>query len=350
MLGFIPVLGSLLSQFLAIIFGGMGGAIAVWLGIPGGWLIGALVAAFLIGLTRLRLTISRELRSITMGFAGLTVGAAISKETLQNAAILPWSMALMCIFLVLVVGFSYHLHRRLWKASPGTAISCVWPGNVMLAFAGAEALKADMDRVTFVQTTRLLALVVVLPLIAGGTNGGTDADAAYTWPLLAAIALAAICSLIAYRLKMVGGELFLSAGAVGILVAVFDTPVPIPLVATNLFQVVVGAYIGLALAGCRWTAMRQAVVPAVVSSGIAALLTALAAFPIAWWLDYPVAALALSFAPGGAEAMILLAAAFNVDPGFVGLHHTIRLIGLTLLFPLILRLFASSIYQVTGSR
>lgn len=38
--------------------------------------------------------------------------------------------------------------------------------------------------------------------------------------------------------------------------------------------------------------------------------------------------------------MILLSAVFGVDPGFVGPHHTIRLIGLTLVFPLLARFTA----------
>jgi hypothetical protein len=296
------------------------------------------------------MTISRELRSITMGFAGLTVGAAMSKETLHTAAILPASLIMMTVFLTFVVWFSYQLHRRFWKATPATAISCVWPGNVVLAFASAEALKADMERVTFVQTTRLLALVVILPLIAGGTVDDVDQYSDMSWTLAIAVALAAGCTFLAYRMKMVGGELFLTAAVTGVMVGFLEMPVHIPLPATILFQVIVGAYIGLALAGCRWTAMRRAFIPAVVSSACAAILTVLTAFPIGYWLDYPVAAVALSFAPGGAEAMILLAAAFHVDPGFVGLHHTVRLIALTLLFPLVLKFFAVKDYQVTGKR
>lgn len=344
------VLNSIRSQGLAVLLGGLGGWGAFSLGVPGGWLIGALVAAFLGGLSPLPMVISRELRSITMGFAGMTVGAAMSKETLNNAVILPATLILMVVFLTFVVWFSYQLHRRFWKASPATAISCVWPGNVVLAFASAEALNADMERVAFVQTTRLLALVVVLPLIAGGPIEDVVQSTNFSWPLVIAVGLAATCTYIAYKLKMVGGELFLTAAATGVIVGFLDMPVVIPLPATILFQVIVGAYIGLALAGCHWTAMRSAFVPAVVSSSCAAVLTLLVAFPIGMWLDYPVAALALSFAPGGAEAMILLAAAFNVDPGFVGLHHTIRLIALTLLFPLILKFFATKTYHVTGKR
>jgi len=58
----------------------------------------------------------------------------------------------------------------------------------------------------------------------------------------------------------------------------------------------------------------------------------------------------LALAPGGAEAMILLSVAFGVDPAFVGIHHTVRLVALTLGFPLVLRWAARADHQATGKR
>ncbi|MEQ8831423.1 MAG: AbrB family transcriptional regulator [Alphaproteobacteria bacterium] len=339
-----------ISTVAALVVGGLGGAAASWFGITGGWLIGSLIAAFAAGLTPLNLAIPKLVRSIAMGYAGLTVGATISHETLQSLSLLPWTIAAMILFLAAIVAGSYLLHRGVWKADPPTAISCVWPGNVMLAFAGAEAMKADMERVTIVQTVRLLALVMVLPLSAAGGAGGGDLLPSFSGAFLLAILFATVMTAVAIRLRMVGGELFLTAGAVGAFAAFLDTPIEVPTLATHGFQVVVGAYIGLALAACRGGAIRPAIAPAISGAVLAAVLTLAASLPVGLITGRPATEIALAFAPGGAEAMILLAAVFDVDAGFVGLHHTVRLLVLTLLFPIVLRAFASAAYQDTGRR
>jgi len=118
----------------------------------------------------------------------------------------------------------------------------------------------------------------------------------------------------------------------------------------SVFQVVVGAYIGIELAKCGARAFMSALVPSVASAIYTAVATIAMAFALASIVDYSAAALALALAPGGAEAMILLTVAFGVDPAFVGIHHTVRLVALTFGFPLILRWASKMDHQATGSR
>lgn len=339
-------------RFLAtLLVGGLGGMAAQALGMPGGWLFGALLLVGLLGFCRAPLDMPFLVRSIGMGYAGLVVGAAISSETLRSAALLPASLLGMLLLLAAVVWGSYLLHRHLWGASPPTAIASTWPGNILLAFSAGEALKADMGRVSVVQLARLIALVVVVPLAAGGVNAEASlGDVSLSGDLLLAGLITAVCVVIARRLAMVGGEMFLSAIAVGALTGAGLLQVAVPDLLTALFQVLVGAYVGLGLSRCSLAALRAAIRPALWSALLAALLTLAFALLFAWLLDYPAVAIALAYAPGGAEAMILLSAAFGVDAGFVGIHHTVRLIGLTLLFPLVLRLFVPPDHQATGRR
>lgn len=335
---------------LTLLVGSAGGGLATWLGLPGGWLLGALFTVAAASIAGVPLTIPRGLRSVAMGFAGLAVGAAIRGETLQGAAdTLPFALLGMAFALTLMVLATFALHRRAFGASPETAVACSWPGNLMLVLASAESLKADLPRVSLVQTVRLFALVVLLPVVVG-TEAGAEKAAALTWDLLVAILVAAVCTGFAMRRRMVGGEMFLSAAAVGLLVATGSLEVTVPYEAGALFQVVVGAYVGIALAGCRRQALGVALKAAIASAVLAAALTLGTAVPMSLLLGEPVAAVALAYAPGGGEAMVLLALAFQVDPGFVGIHHTVRLIGLTFLFPAVLRLLAPAAYQATGSR
>lgn len=319
-------------------------------GIPGGWIVGAILASFLAGMLKMPLYVPKTVRSFAMGFAGLTIGSAVDRELLLSAALLPWTLCAMFGLIALLTCLVYALHRRYWQASPATAISCAWPGNVLQAFAGAQSIGADMERVTVVQLVRVVILMGVLPLTVGALN---DADETAAVHLVSdfwlASGLAILCTLAAMRLRIIGGEMFFSAALIGALSGAELLTFRVPDSALAALQVVVGVYIGLSLAGCRREAVVSAMMPALAGAFLAAALTLIGAYALEDVLHYPPATLALAFAPGGAEAMILLSATLGADPAFVGIHHTVRLILMTVLFPAILRHFARR-YQATGKR
>jgi membrane AbrB-like protein len=103
----------------------------------------------------------------------------------------------------------------------------------------------------------------------------------------------------------------------------------------NFFQMIVGTYIAIELLRCDRKYFLTALRPSFLSALFAGLFTLITAFLLSKFIGCSFSALALSFAPGGAEAMIILAVIFNVDPSFVGIHHTIRLLVLTLIFPIL---------------
>jgi hypothetical protein len=342
---------SAITFVLALAFAGIGGFAANSVGITGGWLLGALVTVFAAGAFGMPLALPGWLRSIAMGFAGITVGAAITAETAELVSLLPLTLAIMFVFLAALVLSSYLLHRYCWAASRSTALACAWPGNVLLVFIGAESTRANMPRVAVVQSVRVLALMGILPLTIGLYHTpvvGAVIPLSIDLGLAAIVALA--CVVVAVRLGLVGGEMFLTAFVVGVLSGFDILRIAIPREMVSLFQIVVGAYIGIELAKCEARAFMSALVPSLASAIYTAVATIAVAFALASLVDYSPAALALALAPGGAEAMILLTVAVGVDPAFVGIHHTIRLVALTFGFPLILRWASKMDHQATGRR
>ena len=328
-----------------------GGFLVYSLGVAGGWLLGSLLLVFLVSTLGRPVLLPRWLRSVAMGFAGLTVGAAIDSETTELLSLLPWSLALMFGFLGILVVSTYLMHRRFWGASPATALACAWPGNILLVFVSAESTRANLPLVAVVQLARVLALMCIVPLSVGTFHEmAAYPDVELSWDLAIGVLLALCCILVATRLRLLGGEMFLSAFVIGVLSGVELLHIQVPSQATVFFQVVVGAYVGLEVAKCERRSLIAALVPALASALLAATATALTALALAWLLDYPVIAFLLALAPGGAEAMILLTAEFGLDPGFVGIHHTIRLVALTLAFPLLLGWLMRADHQATGSR
>lgn len=325
-----------------MIVGSLGGYLVALLGLPGGWIIGAIVAAFLASAFKAPVSVPSSLRSIAMGFAGMTVGAAIDQKLLGDLTLLPLSLLAMFGLLAILAFLTYLLHRRFWGASKATAISCAWPGNVLMAFASAQELNADMERVTVVQLVRVLLLMGILPLVIGTFHASApEPDVPVTLDLCIAAFIALACVALAVRINLAGGEMFFSAIAIGALSATKVLTFEMPSEALALLQIVVGVYIGLALARCSRDAVITALNPALAGALLATALTLAGGFIFASLLDYPAAALALAFAPGGAEAMILLSAVFDVDPGFVGIHHTMRLIIMTFCLPFVLRYFTT---------
>ena len=90
---------SVITFVLALALAGMGGFAANSVGITGGWLLGALIMVFTAGAFGMPLALPGWLRSITMGFAGITVGAAITAETAELVSLLPLTLGLMFVFL-----------------------------------------------------------------------------------------------------------------------------------------------------------------------------------------------------------------------------------------------------------
>ena len=146
---------------LVLALAGIGGFAANSAGITGGWLLGALVMVFAAGAFGMPLALPGWLRSIAMGFAGITVGAAITTETAELVSLLPLTLAVMFVFLAALISSIYLLHRYRWGASPSTALACSWPGNVLLVLISAESTRANMPQVAVVQSVRVLALMAV---------------------------------------------------------------------------------------------------------------------------------------------------------------------------------------------
>jgi len=73
------------------------------------------------------------------------------------------------------------------------------------------------------------------------------------------------------------------------------------------------------------------------SVALAIVITAAFALAAQVWLDLPYGQLWLAYAPGGVEAMTIMAFALGFDPAFVGGHHVVRIIAINLVIPLWLR-------------
>jgi len=107
--------------------------------------------------------------------------------------------------------------------------------------------------------------------------------------------------------------------------------IPDPVLTTAF--VTIGCLIGARFVRVTLTLLRDTILGA--AEGVAIALAISAAFALAahHLLGLPFQQLWLAYAPGGVEAMAILAVSLGIDPAFVGAHHVVRLIVLSLAIP-----------------
>jgi membrane AbrB-like protein len=226
---------------------------------------------------------------------------------------------------------------------PLAALFASAPGALSQSLALAVEADSDVRSIAMVQAVRILVLTVGLPIgfAAFGVSGvapvrGTPASLASLSSLVelgvlvaAAIGFAALF----YRLRIPGGLIVGSMTASGILHGIGAIRVGLPQAPAIASFVVLGAIIGVRFVGADVWLLRRL---AVVGTGALAVGMAVAgifAVATATLLSLRIADVVIAYAPGGLEAMTILAFALNLDPVYVGVHQTARFIVISLFVP-----------------
>ena len=323
--------------------GGLGGALFWSVGLPAAWLSGAMVAVAVAALAGVRLHQPERLRNAFFVCIGITMGAGVRPEVVERVWEWPVTIAMLIATIVGVLMATYIFQRHVAGWDRETAFFAAVPGALGFVMALIPAYpQADPVRIALAQTVRLFVLIAVLPLFLSGNapalpHPGAD-GVALGWAGLAGFGVcAAGFGWAAARLGVPAGWLtapfFLSAGvnASGLFY------VALPPVLDALALIGLGAWIGGRFADITISRLMRLLT---VSLGaiVVGMSVALAMSGLAWWtLDKPFGQLLLAFAPGGLEAMALLAFLLDLDPAFVAAHQLIRYIGMLFLIPLLAR-------------
>jgi len=326
---------------LTAALGAAGGALFAWLGLPAAWLAGSMTAVAAAALAGLPVDLPAPVRNAAFVLLGVSMGTSVTPETMAQLRAWPLSLALLAgsVAATLMAGALYL--RRVHGWDPVTARYASIPGALSSVLVLAATSAADLPRVALAQSVRLFTLVALMPAILSflgdDAGAGPPANAAVTSTLpeivVTLTASAAVAGLLA-ALHVPGGVLL---GAMMASAALHGTGLVagrLPPGLLILGFVATGAVIGARFRGTTLTvlgrtlpgAMGSVLLALALSAGFAALGTA--------WLGLPFGQLWLAYAPGGVEAMAVMALALRLDPAFVGAHHVTRILGLNLVVPL----------------
>jgi uncharacterized protein len=108
-----------------------------------------------------------------------------------------------------------------------------------------------------------------------------------------------------------------------------------PVIATGGL-VLIGLFIAERFRNLQRSTLRRALVAAFGSFTVGMVVAALFAGAAAWLAGVSFANGLVAFAPGGLEAMTVLALILGLDPLYVGIHHLVRFLGIGLVLPLLI--------------
>lgn len=330
---------------LAVALGTAGGALFQYLQLPLPWMIGSLTSVTLAAMSGLPAHLPPIVRSAMIPVVGIMLGAAFTPEVVARMADWWITMAAMALWTIAGTVVAYAYFRAFTGYDRMTAFFSSTPGGLNEMMMLGRHYGADDRTISLTHAARLMTVVFTIPFWyrfggalppASRPPGAALADLALgdVGVLgLCAIAGAALGQALRLPAGLLVGPMILSAAAH--LAGLTATSPPAVLVAAA--QVAIGITVGCRFGGITFGRAGRAILHALVIALMMIALTVLTALIVRSWIDLPMPALILGFAPGGLAEMSLIALALHVDAPFVACHHIARIIFVIVFAPVVAR-------------
>lgn len=333
------VLSTVRHSLTLILIGGLGGAVAYFIGLPMAFMVGSLLA---VGVTvSLRSPVPKAfefpkiVRTSFVALIGAMIGGAFSPVFLSLIGSLWISLLVVAVFTLLAHAVGYGLYRKFGGYDSATAFFAASPGGLAESASMAEDVGADTSVVLTMHSLRIMLIVTGIPILFFLWNGamvGSGAGVSLVqekpdWVDVVVLLSCAAGGLVLGRLLRLPtpqllGPIVLCAGLSMAGVVSVDTPNWL----LNLAQLVVGTALGTLLVGMD----RQSLIKALMLGGFVTLLTTVISFGFALllmlWVEQTLDVLFISLAPGGITEMSLIAFSLGASPIYVAVHHLFRIL------------------------
>ena len=328
-------------EILVLALAAAGGGAFALLGMPAAWLSGSMLLSAIVALLRPLPTLRRPWFDATMVLSGTILGSAATPEALAAAARYPASLAILLLGVAAIMlatgAYLRHVARWPWI----DALLAAAPGALSTVLAVAQAKGANIGRISVVQLFRLLVLVAFLPSLmqlSGASAGMPVPDIQSVGaPTMFGVTMAGLALGLTFeRLGMAAplmfGATFASSFLHGTGMVEGSLPMPIQIVV----QILLGSTMGGRIAHIPRKELKGLFPLAIGGFAVSIGVAFLFAWPAAWLAGVSYASGMAAFAPGGLEAMAMLAFAMSLDTLYVGAHHLVRFVIIGLAMPLVL--------------
>lgn len=330
---------------LTLLLGVIGAVLYAYTNLPLPWFLGPMLACLAVLTVRAPIASSPRLTRLMRIVLGLAIGSAFTPEMIDRAGEMAISLMFVFPYVIFLGAIGYPYFRLFPGFDRVTSFLAAVPGGFQTMIAIGEDRKCDIRKLSIVHSTRILVIVVLVPLWIQFSESielpSTIAVVAHftelTWQdVLILIACGVFGDWAARRLGISGAAIIgpmLVNGALHMFGWV-ETRMPIELV--NAAQLVIGVHIGCQFVGLT---LRDIINPVLIAFGYSILLLAGAALftvLVVWATGINEYAVALAYAPGGQPEMNLIALVLNFDPAYVALHHLLRVMIIIVLAQLVI--------------
>ena len=335
----------------SILIGCVGGYAASYTLLPLPWLLGALIANLVFSFTKFEIKFDKKIFLPVLLVIGVILAGSFNISLLYKIHL--WIFSSIAMIICTIIGSivtAFYLYK-ICKFKKVVAILAGLPGAFVVIAGALEDLadnKKDRARVIIPQATRVLFIVLFVPFIFLASEGyqeigANDYKATYNLryfsELVFLLGISHLLSILLERFTIPSAPILAAMLAAGFFYTLEITTAKFPPLFINIAFVFLGSAIGCRLNGLGikeiiFYSFHGAVI-SILLLGIAAIF----AYFLNIWFGFDFIATLLSFAPGGLHEMVIISAAYNIDPLFVSYHHFLRVFFIIFAIPFIVKFF-----------
>lgn len=334
----------------------LGGLLLLRLKVPGGMLVGAIVAVVGLNLITGQAYILPQSRVVAQVLTGAYIGCMVTREDLRllPKMVRPFGVVMAAFFLLnLAMGF------LIWSMTDLdllTSLFCAAPGGMTDTPLVALDMGAQAPIVAVMQFVRMIFGMACLPslvLMADRALEGKEGAPAQVEPqscppggkgghvslraFLPTFAVALAAGLVGRMSHIPAGTLSFALVAVVTMKLLYRTP-PMPMWLRRVAQVVSGCCIGVGFGWEELAQLRQLILPAVIMMAGYLVVCIGVGWLIHRWLGTELKEAMLYLSPAGATEMALIAADLGVESTNLVVLQICRLLTVVVVFPQIFAL------------
>jgi membrane AbrB-like protein len=311
-----------------------GGATFTLLGFPAGLISGSVLAVAAAALLGRPAKVPAALARACYVLIGILLGAVVTPQTLKGLTSWPVSIALVMIAALGMMLATATYLRLVHRWDPLSALMGASPGSMTQVIALSTELGANLPAVAIVQTMRVLLLTTgipvglalfglvapAIPVARGVAAGASVAEIA----LVVAVSTATAIAL--WWLRFPAGLLFGAMVGSGVLHGLGFVQAVLPWWIGSASVLALGALVGSRFANITFRLLLGYLGAAFGSSAVSMSVATVFVVIVAHFFPFPIANIAVAFAPGAQDTMMVLALALHLDPVFVAAHHIARFV------------------------
>ena len=338
-------------SYKSILIGCVGGYAASYTLLPLPWLLGALIANLVFSFTKFEIKFDKKIFLPVLLVIGVILAGSFNISLLYKIHL--WIFSSIAMIICTIIGSivtAFYLYK-ICKFKKVVAILAGLPGAFVVIAGALEDLadnKKDRARVIIPQATRVLFIVLFVPFIFLASEGyqeigANDYKATYNLryfsELVFLLGISHLLSILLERFTIPSAPILAAMLAAGFFYTLEITTAKFPPLFINIAFVFLGSAIGCRLNGLGikeiiFYSFHGAVI-SILLLGIAAIF----AYFLNIWFGFDFIATLLSFAPGGLHEMVIISAAYNIDPLSVSYHHFLRVFFIIFAIPFIVKFF-----------